>query len=283
MRRDYRQSALSAYLAKALTVLGIFAAVVILLTLVWTAASTRTYTYTYRLKAEGRNPTQKELAQTMDVLGRRLTEMRRRLGYSKGAVVAVEPAMVRIHLRARSDPALAADWLTLPGWAEFRLLHPEDDILTVEDPDTLPEGYEVRVHRYRTYILSKPGDLETREDAYVVQQEPVLSIRGFQNVEVNQIGLHRTAVLTFELEPADAERMARISALNAGRRMAMLIDGEMFFPPRQIDGPLTSGTLEVQGNFYMPPLRKLVQMLDAGSLPLRLTPVGPPTVGRERI
>jgi preprotein translocase subunit SecD len=55
--------------------------------------------------------------------------------------------------------------------------------------------------------------------------------------------------------------------------MAMLIDGEMFFPPKEIDSAVTAGAVQVQGFFHIPPLRRLAATLNCGSLPAPLEEV----------
>ena len=49
--------------------------------------------------------------------------------------------------------------------------------------------------------------------------------------------------------------------------MAMLIDGEMFFPPGHIEGAVTGGRVQMQGFFLKRPMRRLARLLECGSLP----------------
>ena len=74
-------------------------------------------------------------------------------------------------------------------------------------------------------------------------------------------------MLTFQFQEADAERFHELTALNVARRMAMLIDGRLFFPPKQIQSAIEGGTVQIQGFFYNPPLRKLIKILQIGALP----------------
>ena len=65
-----------------------------------------------------------------------------------------------------------------------------------------------------------------------------------------------------------------MTALNVGRGMAMLIDGEMFLPPKEIEAPITGGAVQISGYFQLPPLRKLVKVLNTGPLPGPLEETG---------
>jgi len=269
------QSARSRYLVKVLLRLGILGILFVLATAIWSVVSSHTYVYTYRLETPGGAPTEAQIAQTVQVLSARAGAMRRSLGLVRASVSALPPDRVEFRLRARSEPVQALAWLTLSGRTEFRLLHPVSDILEVDGAENLPPEYEVKVYRHKQYVLSKPGDLETIEDGFAMEREPRLTVQGFEDVSIQMSGLHRLATLTFRLQPEDTETFARLTALNAGRRMAMLIDGEMFFPPATIDSTVRSGVVQVQGYYYMPPLRKLVALLNCGPLPGRLTPAEP--------
>jgi len=269
-------SALSRYLAKALGWLGLLGALFIAATAVWTVKATRTYTYQCRLVTPAGVPDAQDLDDTVRVLSDRLKVMRRKLKLSSGRVSAEPPDAVRLELRARDEPVEALAWLLLPGHVELRLLHPVEDVIDQVGPEGLEARYEVRVHRSRHYVLSRPGDLETTETAYALERQPVLATDGFEEVSIQTVGLHKMAVLTFRFRPEDADDLARATALHAGRRMAMLIDGEMFFPPRKIPSAAQTPVMQAQGYFYMPPLRKLVQLLSCGSLPGRLVRLDEP-------
>jgi preprotein translocase subunit SecD len=188
-------------------------------------------------------------------------------------VRALPPDRVRIVLRCRGNPEAPLAWLTTPGHAEFRLLHPRDDALEAFGPDGLPEGYEVKTYRTFQFVLARLDERRAVETPYVVERRPLLVVDGFDGVSLHTGGRYKTVTLTFRFGGADAESFACLTALHAGRRMAMLIDGEMFFPPSQIDSVVAGGIVQVSGIFYAPPLRKLVKTLDCGSLPGRLVQV----------
>jgi len=161
----------------------------------------------------------------------------------------------------------------MQGLVEFRLVHPDQDILEARGPQGLPSSYEVKVYRRRRYMLTRLNELETVEERYAVEREPILRVAEFEEVTMDTVGPQKRVVMTFRFGKDDAEAFGRLTALHAGRRMAMLIDGEMFFPPKEIEAAVTSGAVQVQGFFHIPPLRRLAAALDCGSLPAPLQEV----------
>lgn len=263
-------SALSTYLVKALVSLGLLGGLFLLATVIWASAAARNHRYLFRLKVSD-GPAVRgadaELRRAADVLSARIEALRRTFKLSRWSVRAVGPDSIELQIRTRSDPARAIAWLTMVGSVEFRLLHPRDDILDQVEAGEPPPQYEVKLYRQKQYILSKPGELETIERRFALEREPVLAISQFEKATIEKIGLHKMTVLTFHFSPEDARAFGPVTALNAGRRMAMLIDAEMYFPPKTIESAIGSGIVQVRGFFYMPPLRKLVKVLNCGSLP----------------
>jgi preprotein translocase subunit SecD len=230
--------------------------------LLWAWLRTQTGVYLYRVPPA-------ELDEEVEVLNRRLELLRSGLRLGRSRVAAAPPDRVQISLRYRDDPRAALAWLTMPGRVEFRLLHPDEDVLA--DPGAEPpDGYETAIYREKRYILERLGELETHERRFAVGSEPVLAIERLADAELVTVGKKKAVVLTFTFEPEDASRFAEVTALHAGRRMAMLVDGELYFPPREIEAAVTSGQVQVQGYFYTPPLRRLVAVLRTGPLPAAL-------------
>jgi preprotein translocase subunit SecD len=134
----------------------------------------------------------------------------------------------------------------------------------------------VALYREKRYVLSRLSELKTVEHAFAVQTEPLLTVRRLADAQIRTEGKKKVVILTFTFEPEDAQRFAEATALHAGRRMAMLVDGEMFFPPKEIEGAVTSGVVQVQGYFHPPVLRRLVAVLNTGPLPADLELVSSP-------
>ncbi len=270
-------SALSRYLRK-VVLLGMLAgAIVCAFAAVWTWLRTETHVRRYRLTSfQGDPPTPEEMAETVSVLEARMKSLGRALQV-RSTVLAVPPDGMELTVRTPIGPnelALALAWLTMPGRVEFRLLDtpeplPEDE----EDWPPVPENCEVKTYRKQEYLLAKPGDVGTKHIRYVVRNDAGVLVGGLAGATLETIGIEKVVVLTFKLHPDDAETLARLTVMNLGYGMAMFVDGEMFVPPMLLDEAVTGGYVQMSGIFYLPPLRKLVKVLDTGALPGRLTPL----------
>jgi len=259
-------SALSRYLFKAVGLMALAGLAFILASALWSWRASRLWTLTYRLRPQQGAVAPGDLERTARVVARRLGLLARDFHLGRISARALPPDRVEVRFKARSAPDIPLAWATMAGRVEFRLLYPHDP----PPEELLPDTYETKVYRAQRFILSRPGDLETVLHSYVVERQPALVCNGVAEATIETTGMHKLAVLTLRLPPQDADAFAALTALNVGRRMALLIDGEMFVPPREIEGPITGGAVQVSGYFQLPPLRKLVKMLNTGPLPGRL-------------
>jgi len=261
------------YLMNATLAIGVSCMAIVLVAALAARRSFHTHTITYRLAAE-QEPVDPHALETAEALLRqRLEAVGRSCGLSNWTVSTAGQDEVRLVLRARRDPAEAVFWVTMPGRAEFRLVHPDADILGAVGPEELPEGYEIKCYREHLYRLSRPGTLATREHRHLLRTEPALRVSRFANVSFDVAGLHKKTIVTFQLRETEREQFRDLTARNVGRTLALLIDGELFLPPRQIESAVAGGVVQVHGYFYNPPLRKLVKVLNASPLPGRLVEV----------
>jgi preprotein translocase subunit SecD len=269
-----QSSALTNYLKKALLLgavaLGAFALAAIL----WAKAGRTLHRRLYRLPspADGR-VTPDELARTARIVHRRLQALRDHFDLGVLRAEPLPPDRIAVELSCTREAFRPFAWATMQGRATFHLLHPDSDSLVAADPPRLPEGYRLKTYRERRYVLTRLNELKTVEHSYAVRADPLLVVPGFQEVTMHKEGAQSLVVLTFHLPSRLAGELARITALHAGRRMAMLIDGGLFFEPSQIESAVSGGVIQVQGFFHPPPLRKLTAVLNCGSLPYRLQEV----------
>ncbi|MFO7957583.1 MAG: hypothetical protein R6X33_10860 [Candidatus Brocadiia bacterium] len=267
------KSVMTRYLAKALLCIAAVAALVVLAAGLMSSARTRSYTYRYRLVPRQAQATDAPLEEAAETIRARLAAMNDYLKLKGGEVRTEPPDLIRLTLQSTEDPEnnAAPAWLTTPGRVAFHLLHPRQP--TPPSGEESSPGYETRVYRTQEYNLTRAPDMRTVEEEFLVTEEPVLVVDGLREAEMHTVGLERATVLTFRFRESDAEKFASVTALHAGRSMAMLVDGEMFFPPKEIEGAVNSDTVQVQGYFYTIPLQKLVALLNTGALPGRLVPL----------
>jgi hypothetical protein len=273
-------SALSNYLRKALLLGGTALLLIAAFALVWSKASRRTYRRLYRLGPPGAQVGGADLRRAADVLAARFRALRGHFNMGRCAVAPLPPDRLELTFSTSDEPERVLAWATMQGRAELRLLHPRADVLDRLGPDGLPPDYEVKVYRERRFLHTRLNEVRTVEHFYAVQCEPVLTVAEFAGVDMQTSGLKKSVVLTFRFKEEDARVFAGVTAVHAGRGMAMLIDGEMFFPPRSIETAVTGGEVQVIGFFRIPLQRKLAAMLDCGSLPYSLAPIEePPPAG----
>lgn len=271
-----KQTNLWRFLKHSLLLAGSVCVAIALASAVKGRAELRRHVVVFRLKPDVGAPDAPMLARAGDIMRERAAMLARKSRLSDITVRPEPPDGVRVSFRMSGDPSTTLAWISLRGQADFCLLHPEDGLLGTteegEEPDDVapPEGYVVRTYYERLYRLSKPGELLTRAHRYLVRASPMLRVEQFAALHFDTSGLHKKTVITFDLPEDQAEQFRNATALNGGRQMILLIDGNAFFPPREIGAAIGGGRVQIQGFFYHPPLRILVKMLQAGSLPARV-------------
>ena len=265
-----KQSNITRLLKRTAIVGGLSCLAILAAAALWRHAHTATHVVTYRLLPDQGPVTEQQLAETSAIVQARLKQLARAHRLAGCRVEALPQDRLRVSLRTHTDPAEALAWASMQGRAELALLHPDPDVLKTLAPDEAPEGYRLATYREKKYSLGRPGNLVTYEHTYLVRDEPLLRVARFESVRLDLVGLAKQTVLTFTFDQQQRKDFEALTALNVGRRMAMFIDGELFFPPKKIPSAVPGGVVQVQGYFYNPPLRSLVGALTAGTLPGRL-------------
>ena len=268
-----RQSNLSRYLIRAMLAAGCACLAILLAAAIRARANTRTYVTTYRLVADQRQVIPQMLGESARIVEARVRILARNYALRAWKVETEPEDRIGITFRTQLHPAEALDWTTMTGRAALCLVHPDASILEAEDPEDLPAEYHVKVYNELRYSLSRPGEMRRYKQEYLICKEPLMRVKRFAAVDFATVGLKKETVLTFKFDEEQGNQFEDLTATNVGRQMAMLIDGELFFPPSQIGSAVAGGTVQVRGYFYNPPLRKLVKMLNAGTLSGRLEKV----------
>jgi hypothetical protein len=185
------------------------------------------------------------------------------------------PDVLEVRVAGSSDLDGELTWLTRPGRVQFRLGHPERETVPSRDDETLGPAHEALPYSDARYRLSPPREVERVETLYALERESVLEVGAFEEVECYTTGVERLSVLVLRFEERDAAAFARLTALHAGRRMAMLVDGELFFPPRTIESAVVAGAVQIEGYYHMPSMRRLACLLRSGPMPVTLRELPP--------
>ncbi len=188
---------------------------------------------------------------------------------------AATPDAIEVRVAGSSDPDRELAWLTRPARVEFRLGHPERETVPSPRDETLGPAYEALPYSDTRYRLSPPREVERVRTLYALEREPILQVGAFEEVECYTTGVERLSVLVLRFKEPDAAAFARATALHAGRRMAMLVDGELFFPPRTIESAVVAGAVQIEGYYHMPSMRRLACLLRSGPMPVTLREAPP--------
>ena len=274
---ERKKSGLSRYLATFFIYFVGFSVIFIGATAFITWRKTHTHVLTLRLvPREGRDLPADAAAGAAVVLEARGEAMHRRLQINHLEAEPLPPDRVRLTFRSplpRPELQESIAYLTLQGRAEFCLVRPNRELTPQEARDYAAEedlAWEVINWNATVYDLNYPGDVSTRVHPYRVSTEPMVAMHGLDKIDLETRGLAKLAILTLHLPKEKTEAFGEATAANVGRMIALLIDGHMFLPPREVEGPITGGRVQIADTFYMPPIRKLIGIINAGNLP---TPV----------
>jgi len=274
-------SNLTRFLKRSVAAIALFSLALILVSAILAHMKERRHTVTFALVPDSGEVGAGDLRRTEDVLRARLLALKKAYRLKDVQLEPEGAERLRVSFTTGAEVGEMLAWLALRGRADFCLLHPQDGELGVLEPaeeaepiEDVPEGYVVRTYYERLYKISRPGEIVTRRHRYLVRAVPLMRVDEFAGVEFDTTGLHKMTLVTFDLPRERAEELRQVTALNAGREMMLLVDGNAFFPPRTIQSAVAGGRVQIQGYFYNPPLRTLVKMLKAGTLPCRLEQEG---------
>ncbi len=162
------------------------------------------------------------------------------------------------------------------AYLEFRMVHEDSDELVKNGE--VPPGYELLKHKERL------RDGSERIEQVIVRKKPELTgsaVSGAMAVHGN-VG---EPEIEFTLNEKGATRFAEITRDNVGRRLAIVLDHELYSAPR-INGEIPSGRGQITGNFSDEDAHQLANVLQN---PLQV-PVGvrsessvDPTLGKDTI
>ncbi|MDA3899442.1 MAG: protein translocase subunit SecD [Spirochaetes bacterium] len=136
----------------------------------------------------------------------------------------------------------------------------------------LPENLEIYYH----YNRQEDGKLYP---AYPVALHKTISMSGddIKNATIGQDQFQKPAV-SFTLTEKGAEKFARVTGENKGKRLAILIDEQVRSAP-QINDRIVGGQAQITGDFTYEECEVLANIIEEGALPVELMFVEERTVG----
>lgn len=164
------------------------------------------------------------------------------------------------------------------AFLEFRLAHERTDELV--QLGEIPPGHELLKRVERT------ADGKERLEQVIVKKKGEPGLTGsIIKQAIATRGNMGELEIDFELNSEGAERFAKVTSENRGRRLAIVLDGELYSAPN-INDPILTGNGRITGNFDVASARELAGVLENPlKAPLRVIYSNDvdPTLGKDSI
>lgn len=196
---------------------------------------------------------------------RTVESLRRRVGtFSRSGAFLAPAGNNQVRIRAafptEIHQAYARRLLTNSSVLEFRLvLSASSDLVKRDD---VPPGYErLGERQLRTGSTGRIVGSVRLIETFVVSKEAAggLTSRAIESATVSRDNLGRPQI-NFQLSLKGTELFAEITRTNIGRRLAMVLNGEVLSAPA-IMSPITMGSATLTGDFNQPEAFELASLL----------------------
>jgi preprotein translocase subunit SecD len=115
---------------------------------------------------------------------------------------------------------------------------------------------------------------------YVLNRTRVVTGKMLTNAAMAFSGQTNQPVISFRFNGVGATRFAQATTDNVGKRFAIVLDGKVLSAP-VINGPITTGSGEIEGNFTTDSANELATLLSSGALQAPLKILQENQVGAE--
>jgi len=210
------------------------------------------------------------------VLERALAIVRNRVdqfGVSEPSIQSQGKDRIIVQLPGVTERERAIELLGKTALLEFKLVESDPEKLKAASQGNIPEGYELKTLAEREVLLLHKKPALTGK--YLVDAN-----MRFDQSQFNQ------PVVALQFNREGAEEFAKLTSENVGRRLAIVLDGEVQSAP-VIREPIPNGEAVISGNFSQREANDLAIILRAGALPAPIhieeeRTVGP-SLGRDSI
>lgn len=220
------------------------------------------------IRVDGPAPPDAQMERIAWILGERITAFGDAAGVRSGKVERRGPEFV-VTLRGYDDLSAFGDILLKKSTIELYLAA-DDQAESIAKTGSLPEGLRscVIVHEY---LRLGSEETEKKEESIILPLQPEMAVSRLKSVRFDRSGMARRPVITMEFDPAAAARFAQVTRANVGRRLALMIDGEVFTAPT-IEAEIAGGSVQIQNIVNARQARRLYELLRIGALttPLKL-------------
>jgi SecD/SecF fusion protein len=221
------------------------------------------------------------LSQAVEVLRRRVD----RFGVAEPIIQPYGRDRIMIQLPGLSevDKESAQKQIQRAAFLEFRLVHERNDQLLEEirrGTGTIPPGYELLRRKERT----RTGQEQVEE--VIVKKKPERGLTGsaIKSAMVVRGNLGEPQI-NFTLNAEGARLFGEITRENVGRRLAIVLDGELYSAP-VIQSPIETGHGQITGRFDVREAFELANVLEnplRAPLQIEFSSDVDPTLGRDSI
>jgi SecD/SecF fusion protein len=208
---------------------------------------------------------QLDSANVSAALSQAVEVLRKRVDKFGVAEPLIQPAgsdriLVQLPGLSESDKTNALQTLTKPAFLEFKMVHEKSDELVKEN--AIEPGYDLL--RRKTV---QPNGTEVTEAVYVRKRAEMIG--GIKSAIVIRGNLGEPEI-SFTLDSAGKEKFAQITRDNVGKRLAIILDGQLYSAP-VINSPIENGNGVITGRFDQKEAFELANVLENPlKAPLRL-------------
>ncbi len=220
--------------------------------------------------------------QALETIRNRIDEF----GVAEPLIQRLGRNQIAVQLPGVKDPKRAKDLIKKTALLEFKLL--DESKIALELPPQvekaqeeqvrkdfegkLPEGSEILFEN----IISEDGQ-EKFSLPYLIRRDTALTGDVLQDARVT-IGDFNEPIVSLTFDSRGAQEFERLTGANVGKRMAIVLDGNVYSAPR-INEKIGGGRAVINGTFTTDEANDLAVVLRAGALPAPMKTLQDLTVG----
>jgi len=226
-------------------------------------------TFTYNVKSLAAFK-ERTIEQTLETIRNRVDE----LGLAEPEITRQGDYDILVQLPGLSDPETAKSLIKKVALLQFKLVDDKGDLESALAGE-VPEGDEI--------LYEKVRDLESgqiiEEKPYLIEKSTLMTGEAISDAGVRfDSSKAGRPYVQIEFNSAGEDHFAQISGDNVGRRLAIILDNNVYSAP-VIQTKITGGSAIITGNFTEAEAKNLAIVLRSGALPATITVLEERTVG----
>ncbi|HHL40776.1 MAG TPA: protein translocase subunit SecD [Deltaproteobacteria bacterium] len=220
------------------------------------------------MDAEARRIKEWASSQALETIRNRID----RFGVREPVIQRQGTRQIVVQLPGLRDPERAIKLIGKTAVLEFKLLDEEHDVYEALEKGP-PPGTEILYKRARD-----PASGRVVEEPYLVKKETLLTGDTLSDARVQIDTQFNEPYVSLTFDSTGSRIFERITARNVGKRLAIILDGNVHSAP-QIRERIAGGRAQISGGFTHEEATDLAIVLRAGALPAPVTIIQNVTVG----